>query len=122
MDARDPRSRHSQRGPEEGNVFGKYRRRAEATRSQETHHQQQLVCAADWAITTGWNDAERRADPQAPMRLHVTVHDVRKRAYDDFTLQIPPAEAAAVLRHRLEHRAHTGPYVHTDAYEAESSL
>lgn len=50
--------------------------------------------------------------------LRVTVGDVISQAQENFSLQVSKADAAAMLRHRLEWRGLAGwPDLVTDAYD-----
>ncbi|MCQ4045800.1 hypothetical protein ACFOSC_27710 [Streptantibioticus rubrisoli] len=98
----------------------RHHRAERARRTAAEHRHRQLVNAADQAISTAVRAslAELAAAPAAEPPLRVNVADVLDRARSDFNLQITRAEAATMLRHRLEFRGHaTFGAVVTDAYE-----
>ncbi|WP_331733074.1 hypothetical protein OG495_37100 (plasmid) [Streptomyces longwoodensis] len=101
---------------------GAFRRRRERRAAeQRTHHfQAQLQQATDIAITAAVRArlAETVTDLHVTWPLRVTVGDVRTAARDHFDLEVSEADAAAMLRHRLERRGHAGwGDLVTDAYE-----
>lgn len=98
-----------------------YRRRAAAAhRRAEEHRLRRLRLATDTAITAAVRAqlAEPVTDLHVDPALLVTVGDVLARARAD-ALDVRPAEAAAMLRHRLAARGLAGwPDILTDAYDA----
>lgn len=87
----------------------------------DQHRHQQVVSATDWAITVAVR-ASLTALPAAigEPPLIVTAADVVDRAAADFNLHLTRAEAAAMLRARLEFRGHAAfGAVVTDAYEED---
>lgn len=98
------------------------RKAAERQAQGNEHYRRQLQTATDWAITTAVR--ARMAEPVTDLSivnpLRVTTGDVIARAQDEFNLQVPQADAAVMLRHRLEHRGHAHwPDLITDAYEED---
>ncbi|MFF4607763.1 hypothetical protein ACFY12_34120 [Streptomyces sp. NPDC001339] len=96
------------------------RKEAEGQRRGDEHYRRQLQAAADHAITTAVR--ARLAEPITDLHivhpLRITTGDVIARALEDFVLRVPRADAAAMLRHRLECRGHARwPDLITDAYE-----
>ncbi|KAB7833535.1 hypothetical protein [Streptomyces mobaraensis] len=100
------------------------RREAERQRRGDEHYRRQLQVATDNAITTAVR--ARMAEPITNLHivnpLRVTTGDVIARALEEFALSVPHEDAAAMLRHRLEHRGHARwPDLITDAYEETQS-
>lgn len=91
-------------------------------RRANEHYRKQLQAAADHAISTAVRAqlAEPVTDLHSSIPLRVSVGDVVARALEDFALQVPRDDAAAMLRHRLSFRGHTGwPDLITDAFDDE---
>ncbi|MGW6605172.1 hypothetical protein [Streptomyces sp. NPDC055036] len=98
------------------------RKEAVAQRRGEEHYRRQLLAATDHAISTAARAqlAEPVTDLHITIPLRVTAGDVVACALDDFALQVPRAEAAAMLRHRLEFRGLARwPDLITDAFDEE---
>ncbi|MFI5987086.1 hypothetical protein ACIBEA_40255 [Streptomyces sp. NPDC051555] len=96
------------------------RKEAANQRKADEHYRRQLQTSTDWAITTAVRArlAEPVTDLHITIPLRVTVGDVIARAAEDFNLTVDRADAATMLRHRLEHRGHARwPDLITDAYD-----
>lgn len=98
------------------------RRRRErlAAEQQARHIQAQVQQATDMAITAAVRArlSEPVTDIHIAWPLRVTVGDVLTAAREHFALEVTEADAAAMLRHRLEWRGHPGwGELVTDAYE-----
>ncbi|MER5511544.1 hypothetical protein ABT052_40465 [Streptomyces sp. NPDC002766] len=96
------------------------RRERRAADRQALLVQAQLQQAADMAITAAVRaqHSEPVTDLHVVWPLRVTVGDVRAAAREHFAREVTDAEAAAMLRHRLEVRGHVGwGDLVTDAYE-----
>ncbi|WP_438297971.1 hypothetical protein [Streptomyces sp. HUAS TT7] len=98
------------------------RRRRErlAAEQRARHFQAQVQQATDMAITAAVRArlSEPVTDIHITWPLRVTVGDVLTAAREHFALDVHEADAAAMLRHRLEWRGHAGwGDLVTDAYE-----
>ncbi|WP_432071256.1 hypothetical protein [Streptomyces sp. AA1529] len=96
------------------------RRRERLAAARQAHHlQAQLQESTDMAITARCVPAsEPVTDLHVVWPLRVTVGDVLTATRERFALEVTEADAAAMLRHRLEFRGHARwPDLVTDAYE-----
>ncbi|NEB60340.1 hypothetical protein G3I61_11460 [Streptomyces diastaticus] len=97
------------------------RRRERLAAARQAHHlQAQLQESTDMAITAAVRArlSESVTDLHVVWPLRVTVGDVLTAAREHFALEVTEADAAAMLRHRLEFRGHARwPDLVTDAYE-----
>lgn len=100
--------------------FLRRRRERRAAEREARHTQAQALFATDMAITAAIRAqlAEPMTDLDITWPLRVTVGDVLSQAQDHFRLELPEADAAKLLRHRLELRGHSRwPDLVTDAYD-----
>ncbi|MFD8851578.1 hypothetical protein [Streptomyces sp. NPDC059604] len=103
-------------------ILGFLRRRRErrAAEREAQHVLAQALFATDMAITLAVR--ARLAEPVTSLDivwpLRVTVGDVLSQAQDHFRLELSEADAAKLLRYRLELRGHSRwPDLVTDAYD-----